>query len=40
MSIVKSHQFWVGIVVALILVGFFPQLNFIGAFKSKGGSTG
>lgn len=37
MGILKSHQFWVGIVVALLLVGFFPQLNFVSKFK--GGSS-
>jgi|HubBroStandDraft_1064217.scaffolds.fasta_scaffold1421757_2 hypothetical protein len=37
--ILKDHKFWLGIVVALVLVGFFPQLNFIGQFRQKGNQS-
>lgn len=33
MGILKSHQFWIGIVIGLLLVGFFPALNVVGKFK-------
>lgn len=37
MAVLKSHQFWLGVVVGLILVGFIPSLNIVGKFK--GGSS-
>jgi hypothetical protein len=33
-AVLKSHQFWIGIIVGLILVGFFPMLNVVGKLKS------
>lgn len=33
----KDHKFWVGFLVALLLVGFFPQLNFVAKFKGPAG---
>lgn len=37
MGVLKSHQFWLGVVVGLILVGFIPSLNIVSKFR--GGSS-
>lgn len=38
MAALKDHRFWIGFILALVLVGFFPQLNFVAKFKPSGGS--
>ena len=36
MKVLKSHQFWVGVLVAVVLLGLFPQFNLVAKFKGAG----
>jgi hypothetical protein len=36
-KVLKSHEFWIGFILALVLVGFIPQLNFVSSLKGKKG---